>query len=117
MPRSFLSESDIPVERAAELVDTGAAWLLDVREDFEWEAGHVASAHHIPMGQLERRADELPDDEQILVICHLGTRSRLVADALVRADYPAVNILGGMEAWQIVGLPITRGPGGTPEVV
>jgi rhodanese-related sulfurtransferase len=88
-------------------VESGA-WLLDVREDAEWQAGHAPGAHHIPMGEIGRRQDELPADETILVICHVGGRSRLVTDALLAADYPAANVEGGMDAWQAAGGPVVR---------
>src|SRR5215467_5679634 len=58
------------------------AWLLDVREDDEWAAGHVPGATHIPLGQLGARTAELPHDEQIYVICRSGNRSARVAQAL-----------------------------------
>jgi len=89
-------------------VESGGGWLLDVREDVEWQAGHAPGAHHIPMGEIGRRQDDLPDDETILVICHLGGRSRMVTDALLAAGYPAANVEGGMEAWQAAGGPVLR---------
>jgi len=103
MSGSYLSEDEVTAARARELVDAGAAWLLDVREDHEWESGHAPAAHHIPMGELGLRQDELPEDEQILVICAVGGRSRMVTDALLQADYPAANVAGGMLAWQASG--------------
>src|SRR6185437_5244538 len=107
MSGSYLSEDEVTAARARELVDAGAAWLLDVREDHEWESGHAPAAHHIPMGELGLRQDELPEDEQILVICAVGGRSRMVTDALLQADYPAANVAGGMLAWQASGGPVS----------
>lgn len=72
------------------------------------ETGHAEAAHHIPRGELALRMDELPAGNPILVICHLGQRSRLVADALVRAEYPAANVEGGMDAWVAAGGDVTR---------
>nr|WP_233563719.1 rhodanese-like domain-containing protein [Cryobacterium tepidiphilum] len=89
-------------------VESGTGWLLDVREDVEWQAGHAPGAHHIPMGEIGRRQDELPAGETILVICHVGGRSRVVTDALLAADYPAANVEGGMDAWQAAGGPVLR---------
>ena len=71
--------------------------LLDVREGYEWEAGHAPGAHHIPMSQLEQRQDELPDDEQILVICHTGARSRMVTDGVTRAPHRAFLRATGLD--------------------
>jgi rhodanese-related sulfurtransferase len=88
---------------AAVKLVAGGAWLLDVREDHEWQAGHAPGAHHIPMGELGQRQDELPADRPILVICLSGARSRTVTDALRAAEYPALNVDGGMVAWNSAG--------------
>src|SRR6478609_5588031 len=103
MSGSYLSEDEVSAARAHELVESGSVWLLDVREDHEWEAGHAPAAHHIPLSQLGARQDELPEDEQILVICHSGYRSRMATDALNGANYAAANVAGGMSAWETGG--------------
>lgn len=95
-----------PVVAASEAirqVRDGEAWLLDVREAAEWQAGHAPKAHHIPMNDVVFRREELPAVGPILVICHSGARSRMVTEALVAAEYPATNIEGGMEAWRRAG--------------
>jgi rhodanese-related sulfurtransferase len=116
VPGRFPDGLEVHVAQAIELVEAGSAWLLDVREPSEWEAGHAASAHHIPMRELEARQHELPEGEQILVICLSGGRSRMVTEALQRADYPATNVSGGMQAWQATGAAVVRDDG-TPGVV
>jgi rhodanese-related sulfurtransferase len=108
---SYLDEDEVSAARASELVEAGSAWLLDVRETYEWEAGHAPGAHHIPLYEVEARQHELPESEQILVICHTGGRSRLVTDALNRADYPTANVAGGMDAWQASGAAVVRDDG------
>jgi rhodanese-related sulfurtransferase len=113
MPGSVSGEAEVSAERAAALTASGEAWLLDVREQYEWDAGHAPGAHHIPMREVGERVNELPDDERILVICHVGGRSALVTDALRRAQYDAANVAGGMEAWQQAGASVVReGSGG-----
>lgn len=87
------------------------ALLLDVREPPEWDAGHIAEAVLIPMGQLGRRQAELPTDRRIICVCRSGRRSQLVTDALVGAGYDAVNLEGGMQAWQAARLPIVTDDG------
>ncbi|MGJ4843828.1 MULTISPECIES: rhodanese-like domain-containing protein [unclassified Leifsonia] len=111
MSGSYLSEDEVSAERAHELVESGSAWLLDVREAHEWEAGHAPAAHHIPLYEIESRQHELPEDQQILVVCLSGGRSRLATDALNRADYPTANVAGGMYAWQASGAPVVRDDG------
>ncbi|MFC6355426.1 rhodanese-like domain-containing protein [Luethyella okanaganae] len=106
LPGRSPSESEISVEEAIGRVAAGDGWLLDVREPHEWRSAHAPDAHHIPMSELLSRQDELPDDETIYVICHVGGRSRSVTDALLAAGYPAVNVAGGMLAWHAADGPV-----------
>jgi len=115
-PTGFLAEDEVSAALARELSDAGSAWLLDVREGYEWEAGHAPAAHHIPVGELGMRQHELPEDQQILVICRSGARSRMVTNALNEANYPAANVEGGMGAWQAVGGPVEHDDG-TPGAI
>ncbi|MCU1551089.1 MAG: hypothetical protein JWR36_1649 [Glaciihabitans sp.] len=94
--------SEVPASEAIELAG-GAAWLLDVREQDEWDRGHAPQAHLIPMSVIEQRSGEIPEDRQLLVICHSGYRSWQVTKALVAAGYDAVSVAGGMDAWQSAG--------------
>ena len=112
----FLAEDEVSAALARELTDAGSAWLLDVREGYEWEAGHAPAAHHIPLGELGDRQHELPEDQQILVICRSGARSRMVTDALNEANYPVANVAGGMSAWHAEGSPVERDDG-TPGAI
>ena len=95
---------------------TGGAYLLDVREQHEWEAGHAPAAHLLPMSQLNERVAEVPDDREVLVVCHLGGRSAQVTATLRRNGYNAVDVLGGMVAWQIAEGELTTDNGSEPSV-
>jgi rhodanese-related sulfurtransferase len=90
---------------AADAAIRAGAFLLDVRNDDEWTAGHAPDAQHLPLSQLAARAGELPTDRRIVVVCRSGGRSARAAAALAAAGYDAVNLAGGMEAWTAVGLP------------
>jgi rhodanese-related sulfurtransferase len=92
------------------------AWLLDVREDDEWAAGHAPGARHIPLGQLGARATEVPQDELIYVVCRSGHRSGQAAQALAGAGWRAVNVAGGMQQWAAAGLPMVTDSGAEPYV-
>lgn len=96
------------------LLDSGAA-LLDVREPDEWAAGHAAQAVHVPLAQLS--LDVLPDGEPLLVVCHVGGRSAMATRALRNAGIPAVNVTGGMAAWERAGLPVVTDSGAPGQVV
>jgi rhodanese-related sulfurtransferase len=102
-------------EIPAAVVPAGA-WLLDVREDEEWAAGHVPAATHIPMGELGARTGELPADQEVYVICRSGVRSARVAQALNGAGWRAVNVAGGMQEWAAAGRPMTTDSGTEPFV-
>lgn len=103
----FEAIPEVSVTEAAELLEQGAV-LLDVRELEEWHAVHAPAATHLPMSELRDRTEELPADRTILCICHVGGRSAMVADALNRNGWEAVNVAGGMDAWEAAGLPVVR---------
>lgn len=78
-----------------------ALFLLDIREDYEWEMAHIPSVH-VPMGEVPGKAGQFPKDQEIVVICRSGRRAVPVADLLVN-DFmlPNVSILeGGLLAWK-----------------
>ena len=93
------------------------AWLLDVREPDEWAAGHAPDARHVPMGELNARAGEIPRDEMIYVICRSGARSARVVQALVAAGWDATNVAGGMTDWAAAGRPVVTDSGAEPFVM
>jgi rhodanese-related sulfurtransferase len=97
--------TEITAAEAQAAIAEGAL-LLDVRELDEWQAVHAPAATHIPMGELNARVDELPHDVTIICVCHLGGRSAVVADALNRGGWHALNLTGGMNAWEAAGLPV-----------
>ncbi len=105
---------EITVGEVEELLSQGAA-LLDVREPYEWEAGHASAAVHIPMGRLT--LDNVPQGRPVLVVCHVGGRSAAVTDALMRAGIEASNVAGGMDAWQRAGLPVVTDAGEPGQVL
>jgi rhodanese-related sulfurtransferase len=86
----------------------GDGVVIDVREPFEWEAGHAAGAVHIPLGDLAARIDDVPREAPVYVICAAGGRSLQGAALLEHHGIEAVNVTGGMTAWQQAGLPVVR---------
>ena len=94
---------------AAQVPD--GAFLLDVREQDEWVAGHVPGALHIPLGQLSARAGEVARDRAVYVICRTGHRSGYAARALAGAGWQAHNVADGMHGWQAAGRPMTSDSG------
>jgi rhodanese-related sulfurtransferase len=92
------------------------AFLLDVREDDEWTAGHAPDAVHVPLGELGGRADELPRDRVVYVICRSGIRSAYAAQALAGGGLNAVNVADGMTGWAVAGRPMISEDGAEPYV-
>ena len=83
--------------------------LLDVREESEWEAGHIGGAKRIYVGHLQKDADKLPKDKPIVITCTWGGRAGLAASILKRRGFEEVyNLLGGMNAWENLGYPLSK---------
>ena len=83
--------------------------ILDVREQWEYDQVHVPGVRLIPLGELEARAAELPDDVPIYVICRSGNRSLEASDILLEAGKQDVrNVQGGILAWQQAGFAVEQ---------
>ncbi|MCX6359932.1 MAG: rhodanese-like domain-containing protein [Armatimonadetes bacterium] len=101
------AEIDVNGARAAQA--SGAAALVDVREDGEWAASHAPGAVHIPLGQVPDRVFGLPAGP-LHVICHAGGRSAQACAFLAGQGREDVsNVKGGMVAWEQAGLPVVAG--------
>ncbi|MFI9507677.1 rhodanese-like domain-containing protein [Nocardia sp. NPDC052566] len=102
--------SSVPVDAVPAEFDTAepgaSALLLDVREDDEWQLGHAPGAIHIPMVDVPARVAELDYDAQLYVVCRQGGRSFEVVKYLTHIGFDAVNVSGGMVAWQQAGRPL-----------
>ncbi len=110
---SALPEVDVtavPAEIPADVT------LLDVREDDEWQAGHIDGAVHIPLPQVPQRLAELETERRVLVVCKVGGRSAQATQFLCTHGRDAVNLAGGMIAWEAAGRPMVRDDGGDPFV-
>ena len=84
-------------------------FVLDVRTDGEWDAGHIEGAHHIHGGTLEERYAEVPKDRPVAVVCGSGYRASIASSFLKREGYTDVaNVLGGMAAWKAAGFPAVK---------
>jgi len=89
-----------PQELKARLAGNERPFLLDVRQDWETRLCRLENAVHIPIEEIELRADELNADDEIVVYCHQGVRSAAVADYLRRRGFKNVkNLLGGLDYW------------------
>lgn len=83
--------------------------LIDVREQAEYDAGHIPGITLIPMGEIANRLAEIPKDKMVVVSCQSGRRSSQVASFLQEQGYTNIHDLqGGFSAWQQAGLPVER---------
>ena len=93
---------NITAEEAKQIMDTEEGYIiLDVREQDEYDAGHIPGAILIPYTQIGEKANEmLPDKDQlILVYCRSGRRSKIAAEALAELGYTNIKEFGGIIDW------------------
>ena len=102
--------SDVSKQRSA-------LHLLDVREQDEWDAGHIEGSQHIPLGELGARLDEVPHDRTVVAVCRSGSRSDRAAKGLRASGYAAENLEGGVTAWTRAGLPLVSAQGAPGRVI
>ena len=98
--RETASAIDIDPERVAELLSAdGALQLVDVREDYEREAGHIAGTRHIKLVELTSEASRIDRDRPVVFYCRVGSRSEMAAQAFRAAGFEAYSMAGGLARW------------------
>ena len=82
-------------------LDAGEALrIIDVREHAEYDIAHIEQAELRPMSEIQTWWQELPRDEELVIMCHHGSRSAQVCMALRRAGFERLtNMAGGIDAW------------------
>ena len=96
---------------ALQLINHKNAIVLDVREQTEYEAGHVLNSKLIPLGKLKERIGELEKykDQSMLVVCRSGNRSGKACFILGKLGFSQIyNLSGGIQAWQKANLPLEK---------
>jgi rhodanese-related sulfurtransferase len=114
-----MSPFDVPTVSVDDLPQR--AVILDVREDEEWDAGHIDGARHVPMNRLPNTVAYDPaalgQDAPIVVVCRMGGRSAAVTAWLSAQGFDARNLDGGMLAWAQAGRPMVSESGSAPRVL
>jgi rhodanese-related sulfurtransferase len=87
----------------------GSLTLVDVREVFEYRAGHVPGAVNIPLSLIPVRLHELPSDAELHIICQSGNRSMQACLWLANQGRRSVNVHGGTGTWVMSGRPVDMG--------
>jgi len=92
--------------------------ILDVREPYEWQAGRIEGAIHVPLARVMSGEERgvLDPSRPVVVVCRSGNRSELAATMLQARGFDASNLEGGMEAWAREGLPFSAADGGPGRV-
>ena len=97
----------ISVDELAKLLDQNQ--VIDVREDDEFRAGHIAGTTSLPMSRFPENYTAILDGRPLYVICQAGGRSARVVDYLERQGIEATNVAEGVSGWAERGLPIRTG--------
>jgi len=100
------SQEDIAPEEVARMHEAGEIELVDVREPYEHEAGHVAAARHIEFARLSGEAGSIDRERPVVFYCRSGGRSAVATQAFRASGYDARNMTGGLLAWAEKGLPL-----------
>jgi hydroxyacylglutathione hydrolase len=101
---------EINTEEAYQKYQEGA-FVLDVRTLEEWADHHAPDTTLIPLDELEARVNEVPRDQEIVVICRSGNRSQVGRDILLAAGFTDVtSVAGGLTGWKDAGFPTVSGP-------
>lgn len=80
--------------------------VIDVREDYEHEAGHIAGDRHVELGQLPSAAATIDRERPVVLYCRAGGRSDMAAAALRQAGFEAYSMTDGLLGWAAGGLPL-----------
>ncbi len=102
------TQTDIDPEQLAEWMDRDAdLQVVDVREDYEREAGFIAGSSHIPLVELSSRAQEIERERPVVFYCRVGTRSDMAAQAFRASGLRALSMSGGLVRWASENRPLS----------
>ena len=104
-------EIEVTPEHTAEALADGSAQVIDVREPYEVEAGHIAGSRHIELQALAAQAETIDRDRPVIFQCRSGARSLMAAQAFRRAGYDAWSMAGGLDLWVAEGREIEPADG------
>jgi phage shock protein E len=99
----------VDVQTVAGIMNRDDVVLIDVREQFEYDEGHIPGVTLIPLGELAQRLDEIPTDKTVIMTCRSDNRSGQATDFLRQNGFDNVhNMDGGIVAWQQAGLEVEQ---------
>jgi rhodanese-related sulfurtransferase len=80
--------------------------VIDVREPYEREAGHICGTRHIPLVELSEKAASVERERPVVFYCRVGLRSTMAAQAFRAAGYTALSMSGGLVRWAAENRPL-----------
>ena len=104
--RLVVMAPDYTPRQVFELLERDDVQLIDVREDYEYEAGRIAGGRLIALGALTAQAQTIDPSRPVVFYCRTGGRSGMATQAFAEAGYDAHNLAGGLLAWEAEGLPL-----------
>ena len=96
-----------PAELAEWMQRDSQLQVIDVREPYEREAGHIADTGHIPLNELSARSDEIYRERPVVFYCRVGSRSDMAAQAFRASGYQAASMRGGLVRWSQEERPLS----------
>lgn len=100
---------DVDVHTTAAVQNRDDVVLIDVREQWEYDQGHIPNITLIPMGEITNRLNEIPRDKEVIFTCRSGNRSGQVTEFLRQSGFENVhNMQGGIVAWQQAGYEVEQ---------
>ena len=100
---------EVDVHTVAQVKDRDDVYLLDVREQWEYDEGHIPGVTLLPLGEVPTRMSEIPTDKEVIVTCRSGNRSGQAVDFLRQNGFDNVhNMQGGIVAWEQAGYEVSR---------
>jgi rhodanese-related sulfurtransferase len=105
------ADLEVTTERTAQALADGDAEVIDVREDYERAAGHIAGSRHIDLQTLAASAGTIDQSRPVIFTCRVGSRSLMAAQAFRKAGFDASSMAGGLERWVQEGRPLEPSDG------
>jgi rhodanese-related sulfurtransferase len=101
--------AEVDVHTVASIKDRPDIYLLDVREQWEYDEGHLPGVNLLPMGEVPVNLDKIPTDKEVIVTCRSGNRSSQITEFLKQNGFSNVhNMQGGILAWEQAGYEVVR---------
>lgn len=99
----------VNVQTVASVMNRDDVVLIDVREQVEYDAGHIPGVVLIPLGEVPSRMSEIPTDKTVIITCRSGNRSGQATDFLRANGFTNVhNMSGGILDWERAGFPVEK---------